>query len=673
MLTALAVVLPALGSSFAAEPVEFDSHRYELFEEFVSWQDAVASCEEIGAHLVTIGSAEENEFVWNQFGDNYHWLGATDEECEGEWRWVTDEPFDYTNWMPGEPNNCCPPEFCGGNDCTPEHYLAWGSADGRWNDVPNGTLVFICEWDDTPPMEAKAASVSTLQGMLPTGDSKADKSIEKAIAHVEESLTPDWWMDDFDLDPKNGKKVFANERRAVKELTKKHTQGIAEIQVVVDALVSADQALAQRALDAATEASGDPRDLSKALKEMAKAAKELEKGRPDKAIDHYGKAWKKAQKAISKRPAPLVIWMESTFAGALADAVEHFTMDTGIEVVVETFDEFDIRNLLFAAAENEVGPDIFLGAHGWAGGLAEIGLIEPIDLTSVAPAFAPVALEAMLYEGEHWALPISIEAIALVYNKDLVGTPPSTFEGLGPSCAGMAGIEHCVGLSMGDPYHHYPFLTAFGGYVFGFDPANGWDPSDVGLDTGGATAGAEFLEGQVKAGVIGGPPASAGSYQETVDLFLDGAFPYWPTGPWSVGALEGSGMNWGVVPIPAMNGNVPGPFVGVQGFFLGVYGQQEAAAKYLLEYVATTETMVALYNGTHRPPVHLGAYGAVAAEATEVFITSAASGEPMPNIPEMGFAWTPMADAFDAIRTGALPAAEAMTQAAQAVRAAIGN
>ncbi len=123
--------------------LEFGGHRYEVFEDFVSWHDAVAFCEDIDAHLVTIGSAEENEFV---FGLNsFTWLGATDELVEGNWRWVTDEPFSYTNWAPGEPNNTdgFPPHG-------PEHYLTYAfPQDGRWNDVPvHSTLPFICESEE---------------------------------------------------------------------------------------------------------------------------------------------------------------------------------------------------------------------------------------------------------------------------------------------------------------------------------------------------------------------------------------------------------------------------------------------------------------------------------------------------------------------------------------------
>ena len=125
----------------------FDSHEYAIFGDPLPWHDAVDYCANIGAHLVTIGSAEENDFVFGLTPNT--WLGATDEAVEGVWEWVTGEPFDYTNWAPGEPNNCCPPEFCGGDACTPEHYLTfWGEPfTGQWNDVPGGESRFVCEWD----------------------------------------------------------------------------------------------------------------------------------------------------------------------------------------------------------------------------------------------------------------------------------------------------------------------------------------------------------------------------------------------------------------------------------------------------------------------------------------------------------------------------------------------
>jgi hypothetical protein len=122
----------------------FGDHSYEIVGTPARWHDAVAYCEQVGGHLVTINSPEENQFVFELAPNT--WLGATDEEVEGTWRWVTNEPFDYVNWAPNEPSNWSP------SDELPEHYLTfWGGEYPEWNDVPDvATLPFVCEHEPGP-------------------------------------------------------------------------------------------------------------------------------------------------------------------------------------------------------------------------------------------------------------------------------------------------------------------------------------------------------------------------------------------------------------------------------------------------------------------------------------------------------------------------------------------
>jgi len=159
------------------------------------------------------------------------------------------------------------------------------------------------------PKGLKEASVGTLQALLPTGDDKLDKTIEHAIKHLERSLTAEWWLDDMTLDSKDGKKVFDEEKKAVKELDKADVGA-----PVVQALLEADEELAQGAIDdawAAYDAAGcnvtvtrecekAAKELDKAAEEMAKAQEELDKGHSDHAIGKYKKAWEKAHKALKK-------------------------------------------------------------------------------------------------------------------------------------------------------------------------------------------------------------------------------------------------------------------------------------------------------------------------------------------------------------------------------------
>ncbi len=136
-----------------------NDHWYQRFDTSMSWHAAKAFCEDIGGYLATITSQEENDFVYNNLGSNspqWCWLGATDEEKEGVWEWVTGEPWNYTNWGAGEPNNCS----------GIENYLIYFTPSypraGSWNDLGslnNGgcgcgcpeeyySMSTICEWDN---------------------------------------------------------------------------------------------------------------------------------------------------------------------------------------------------------------------------------------------------------------------------------------------------------------------------------------------------------------------------------------------------------------------------------------------------------------------------------------------------------------------------------------------
>ena len=264
------------------------------------------------------------------------------------------------------------------------------------------------------------------------------------------------------------------------------------------------------------------------------------------------------------------------------------------------------------------------------------------------------------------------EAIVLYHNTDLVPEAPATFEEIPGICAALAGITNCVGVPGGgdgaDPYHQYPFLSATGGYIFGF--ADGvYDPTDVGLDSEGAIAGGQFLEQLVEDGVVGSV-----NYGDAKNLFLEGVQPFWITGPWELGALnDQDAVNWSAAKIPTIAGGTPSPFIGVQAFFLSAFSENKVVARsFLLDYVATPDVMQALYDADPRTPVFLPLIETLADDPiVSVFSASAADGQPIPNIPEMGSVWGAWGDNMLLLRNGELDAETALTNAATAVREAI--
>ena len=88
-----------------SKPVEtsyFKGHKYELYNESMTWESAKLFCEKKGGHLVTISDEKENEFVngmrCRNLSTDYQqsiWLGGSDTANEGTWSWITGEPFTY--------------------------------------------------------------------------------------------------------------------------------------------------------------------------------------------------------------------------------------------------------------------------------------------------------------------------------------------------------------------------------------------------------------------------------------------------------------------------------------------------------------------------------------------------------------------------------------------------
>jgi hypothetical protein len=145
------------------------------------------------------------------------------------------------------------------------------------------------------PRVLKQDAVASLQALLPTGDEQADSKIQRAIHEINETLEPQLWVDDSHLTDK-GKKVFHEEKEAARALTRILNPPTV-VASVLDSLAAADETLARTGIDEATAAGGDPGILAEAEQQMQKAADELANGHVPESIEHYGRAWKKAQEA----------------------------------------------------------------------------------------------------------------------------------------------------------------------------------------------------------------------------------------------------------------------------------------------------------------------------------------------------------------------------------------
>lgn len=127
--------------------VERGGHPYLLCPYVRNWNEAREQCIQQGQDLVILNNAAEQTWVFDTLiqtlGDAPIWIGLSDQESEGDFRWVDGSVPGFSAWYPGEPNDS------GGEDCTV------AASDGFWNDLAcSASLFSVCEAPCEPGTDA---------------------------------------------------------------------------------------------------------------------------------------------------------------------------------------------------------------------------------------------------------------------------------------------------------------------------------------------------------------------------------------------------------------------------------------------------------------------------------------------------------------------------------------
>jgi arabinogalactan oligomer/maltooligosaccharide transport system substrate-binding protein len=344
--------------------------------------------------------------------------------------------------------------------------------------------------------------------------------------------------------------------------------------------------------------------------------------------------------AIDGTGQELTIWVDANRKPAVEAAAADFEEETGATITLVEKNFEDIRADFIAQVPTGEGPDMTVGAHDWLGALVAAGVVNTIDLGDKTSEFEQVALDAMTYDGQLYALPYSLETIALIQNVDLVGEDaPATWDDM-IQAGEDSGAERPFVINTngqtGDGYTMYGFQTSFGAPVFVQDDTGSYT-SEVGMGGEAGEAFATFLSENGEDGT--GHISTTIDYATNNELFNSGEAAFTIQGPWAI--AEFPDVNVKVNPIPSAGGEDAAPFVGVQGIYLSSQSENTLLAnEFLVNYIGTEEAQQALYDADPRIPAWSTVAEAAASDPiTAGFLASSQNGVPMPSIPEMGSVW----------------------------------
>jgi len=283
----------------------------------------------------------------------------------------------------------------------------------------------------------------------------------------------------------------------------------------------------------------------------------------------------------------------------------------------------------------------------------------------------PKAWEAVAHQGLVWGYPIALETVSLIYNKALVDGPPPTqlsdLVAFNEKIKGKHPEATAILWDYNSSYYSWGILASAGGYVFG-TKGRDYDLQDVGVANPGAVEGLTEIINLIRAGIL---PKSV-TYSVVLEQMARGNLAMMISGPWAWSDLMKSGIDFGVAPIPGVNGHPGRPFIGVSVAYLNRSSpNQDLAREFLERYVLTEQGLTAM---DHGKPLGIPALVSLEEEMVknnpllQRLKACLDNGEVMPNVPQMGRFFSSLGSALQIATNGQASPEAALREAEATMR-----
>jgi len=327
-----------------------------------------------------------------------------------------------------------------------------------------------------------------------------------------------------------------------------------------------------------------------------------------------------------------------------------------------------LRQDFLAASLANSAPDLLWTVNDHAGPFSVADVIQPVDGLVNLKLYVP----SVVMGGKTWGLPISSgNHLMLLYNKDMVKTPPADTDALIKVGKTLTkGEVYALAYNQTEPFWLVPWLGGFGGQVFDKD---GRTPT---LNTKAMVNTLQFLyDLKVKYGIV--PKES--DYATADTLFKEGKAAMIVQGDWSLGDYQKAlGDKLGVAPLPKVSstGKWPAPYTSGKYFMIPkqVKGDTLKAVVAFMYFATTYENQIDMVKTLKRLPALQAALKDESVTADPILKGSAAQmalGTPMPSVIEMRANWDAMKPEMAAVFAGQKTPADAAKAMQDAAVAAI--
>jgi multiple sugar transport system substrate-binding protein len=366
--------------------------------------------------------------------------------------------------------------------------------------------------------------------------------------------------------------------------------------------------------------------------------------------------------ATSIAPADLTVWGTTAMIpdqnSALVQSGKAYAAKFGGSVTFQGFAAKDLTTKITTALAGGSGPDVVLFDISSVAQLAAAQQI--VDITdrfaSIKDQFFAGGVAAGQYQGKQYAVPYSVNNVALFWNKELfakagIAAPPTNWDDLLSAAKELTGggnYGYMLGASGYGSFLFWPWLWQNGGAIANADNTAITVNSPEGLEAWDFYANL-YLKNNVA------PPTFltvTQSWDQFIAPFMQGKCAMMPIGPWGIAPLKAGNPNlqYGIAPLPKKKQS--GSVLGGSSLAVTSVSKHVDSAYGLIAWLASADQEKVL-DSYQLIPGRVDAVNSSSITgnpALETFVQQAPAAQTRPTVPNWGdIEWGVMADAWDSV------------------------